>query len=491
MKNVLVVEDGKIIRQGICTMVGRCGVPIEQIMECKNGLEALEIIREHPIDVLITDIRMPEMDGITLVKELQKYLYIPKIVVISGYDDFSFAVDLLRCGAREYLLKPVKREEIKAIMEKLEDEIQQENVEEKNKKAAYYGQLRAILSSDAMTLPEIEESEACISLKKDGYQVICTNDPGVHPCSKDKAFFFPDIEGCHVILLSSEITEGFIKNSLKGHSLGVSEPYQGLHDLRKAFLEARQRRVRAFCMQKEEAGTGGDYQVSFHELESFVQRIGTLRNNENEQFLNEIVSRVKLGDMEGNRFQEVVRQIVCRMKDFYGRILTDEGIYIDNLTHMLSFENIDEYCEEILRIFSVINQKALSANDDYRNRIKVEQAIAYMKENFARNINMAMVSNHVSMNYTVFSIAFKEYTGENFVNYLRNIRMEEAKRLLSETDQKIGQISLMAGYDNGKHFMKTFKCVVGVTPSEYRKNARIRSGAKKMTPKTKIGPFQL
>lgn len=410
MKNVLIVEDGKIIRQGICTMVSRCGVPIEQIMECKNGLEALEIIRDHPIDVLITDIRMPKMDGIMLVKELQKYVYIPKIVVISGYDDFSFAVDLLRCGARDYLLKPVKREEIKAVMEKLEGEIQQDVIEKKNKKAFYYGQLRTLLTSDIMSLQEIKVLEACICLKKESYQVICTNDSAVCQSSKDEAYFIPNIEGSHVILLSADKTDGFIKNSLAGQYLGISEPYEGLHNLRKAFLEARRRRLQAFCMQKEEGGTGGGHQVSLNELESFVQRIGTLSNSENQLFLNEIVSRVKQGGMEGNRFQEVIHQIVCRVKDFYGRILTDEGIYIDNLYHMLSFENIDEYCREIQRIFSVINQKALCENDDYRNRIKVEQAITYIKENFARNINMAMVSNYVSMNYTVFSIAFKEYT---------------------------------------------------------------------------------
>ncbi|MEY8353090.1 response regulator [Lachnospiraceae bacterium 54-53] len=491
MKNVLIVEDSKIIRQGITAMVSRCGVPIGRIMECKNGLEALEIIREHSIDVLITDIRMPKMDGITLVKELQKYLSLPRIIVISGYDDFSFAVDLLRCGAREYLLKPVRREEIKAVMEKMEDEIRQEDVERKNKKTFCYGQLRAILSSDAMALLETGESENWTGLKNEAYQVICTNDTGGYPCFREKVFFFPNIEETHVILLPAGLTEKFVKDSLTGLCPGISESYLGLYNLRKAFLEARQRRERAFFMRKEEGRRGNGYQVSFHELESFVQRIGTLRNHENEQFLIETAGKVKQGDMEGERFQEMMRQIVSRVKDFYGRILEDEGINIDNLYHMLSFKNVDEYCREIQRIFSVINQKTICENDDYRNRIKVEQAIDYMKRNFAKDINMAMVSNHVSMNYTVFSIAFKEYTGEKFVNYLRDIRMEEAKRLLTETDQKIGQISLMSGYDNGKHFMKTFKYAVGVTPSEYRKNTRFRTADENITPKTKIGPFQL
>ena len=87
---------------------------------------------------------------------------------------------------------------------------------------------------------------------------------------------------------------------------------------------------------------------------------------------------------------------------------------------------------------------------------------------------MTFISNYVSMNYTIFSIDFKEYTGKNFVNYLKEVRLKEAKRLLDETDMKINEISEAVGYDNDKHFMKTFKGVFSVTPTEYRKN--IKSG---------------
>ena len=97
-----------------------------------------------------------------------------------------------------------------------------------------------------------------------------------------------------------------------------------------------------------------------------------------------------------------------------------------------------------------------------------------VRENYQRDINMAMVSNEISMNYTAFSLNFKEYTGENFTNFLKNIRMKEAKRLLDEGDKKVHEISAIVGYDNEKHFMKSFKLMYGVTPSEYRKN--IQSG---------------
>lgn len=109
MKTVLIVEDEKLIRQGIRTMVQRSGVPIEVIMECNNGEAALDILKDQKVDVMFTDIRMPKMDGLELVREVQKLSHKPQIVAVSGYDDFAYAVELLRHGVREYILKPVER----------------------------------------------------------------------------------------------------------------------------------------------------------------------------------------------------------------------------------------------------------------------------------------------------------------------------------------------------------------------------------------------
>ncbi len=92
---------------------------------------------------------------------------------------------------------------------------------------------------------------------------------------------------------------------------------------------------------------------------------------------------------------------------------------------------------------------------------------------------MALVSNYVSMNYSLFSLAFKKYTGTNFVNYLKDIRIAEAKRLLSQTDERLQDISRRIGYDNEKHFMKTFKSICGISPSEYRRNAMMEEEMKK------------
>ena len=110
MKTVLIVEDEKLIRQGLRKMIQRSGVPVEVIMECNNGETALEILKEQSIDVMFTDIRMPKMDGIELVERMQECEHIPLTVSISGYDDFNYAVAMMHNGVREYLLKPIERE---------------------------------------------------------------------------------------------------------------------------------------------------------------------------------------------------------------------------------------------------------------------------------------------------------------------------------------------------------------------------------------------
>lgn len=98
------------------------------------------------------------------------------------------------------------------------------------------------------------------------------------------------------------------------------------------------------------------------------------------------------------------------------------------------------------------------------------ELVERIEEHYASDLNMAVVSNYLSMNYSLFSYSFKQYTGSNFVNYLRDIRMKEAKRLLAGTDMRIAEISQAVGYENEKHFMKLFKGCCGVSPSEYRRN---------------------
>lgn len=115
MNTLLVVEDEKLIRQGIVAMIRRSSVPVEEILECRNGEEALEILGKQRVDVMFTDIRMPKMDGLTLVNKMEELSQKPVVIVLSGYDEFSYAVEMMKHGVRDYILKPIKRETIEQL----------------------------------------------------------------------------------------------------------------------------------------------------------------------------------------------------------------------------------------------------------------------------------------------------------------------------------------------------------------------------------------
>lgn len=124
MKTILIAEDEKLIRKGLVTMVQRASVPIDVILEARDGEEALSVLKQNDVDLLITDIRMPKMNGIELVSHISELKHRPLVLVISGHDDFSYAVEMLRMGIFDYLLKPIERERFYSVLEKLEEQYQ-------------------------------------------------------------------------------------------------------------------------------------------------------------------------------------------------------------------------------------------------------------------------------------------------------------------------------------------------------------------------------
>ena len=381
MNNILIAEDEKLIRAGIRTMTERSGVPFREIFEAKNGEEALAILREKPVDLLLTDIRMPKMDGIDLVRALHAEGYSPVIMAISGYDDFSYAVEMLRNGVSEYLLKPLERDKFKEALEKAEALVHEKDRDLKDIEAelevARQEKLRDFFTSEAR---QAKPSEALVAGAK------------------------------------------------------------------KYFTESRRTR------RLQLVGTGKVEELN-SEWHSFFEaaRRGYV---DGEEFIQELILDAKeLADIYSGALSEEKKTRLLSLKE-------------SDILACGSLENLEETFMNVL----IGMQKDSEALHEEPVRRKISLAIRYIEENYASDINMAVVSNYVSMNYSLFSYAFKQYTGENFVTYLKNIRLKKAKEMLETTDEKVLSIGAAVGYENSKHFMKLFKSEYGISPSEYRKN---------------------
>ena len=478
MQTVLVVEDEKLIRQGIATMIKRSGVPVEEVIECSNGLQAMDVLRTCKVDVMFTDIRMPKMNGIELVQAMQEVNNPPITIAVSGYDDFSYAVEMMRQGVREYILKPVEREKIREILKKLEEEIQKTREEEKETESEQIKLLKYLLQDRDATEEEMVSLHRRFRAELGETYYVCATPMLEEDPESDKILEVKDLEDSDVFLVGEKGLQEVLRLSEETACFtGISDLHREPEELKTAYTEAKKRRQRAFCMGggpvraegnrvPEELLRKGEELVSRQALSAIVQKLGTDRVEELHGDFEKIFVAVERGQIPPEKMTEGIRVFGEEFLNFYRKELAE------GLRRPYRFSSLKEYKEALYGYLKTEHEALTEKNREDQTEGKIRQAVLYIQEHFRENLNMAVVSNEISMNYSLFSSAFKTYTGTNFVNFLRDLRMEEAKKLLTETDLKVNEISVKIGYDNEKHFMKSFRASVGVTPGEYRKNAR-------------------
>lgn len=479
MKTLLLVEDEKLIRQGVRSMIERSGVEIENIIECNNGEAALEILKNQEVDVMFTDIRMPKMDGITLVSKASEFKKKPLIAAVSGFDDFDYAVGMLKNGVQEYILKPVDRKKITETLVKFEDIYEAEQEKYMQERNVAFQQLKYMIFCDDITVAELENT--CHIIHKyipfDKYAVFCfsAKEDDNEFTEKDKYFYVQGRDSLNFIITDAQYFND-VKAKLQHYYVGVSLVYENFFDVKQAFCEAAQ--MRRFSFEKCEKLVDAD---GFKELPKdfeygvkyMMQTANLICSNKLEEAISQLTAfseGVKSGKYNINEFQEQMKIIIRTTMKVYKNVLANKEEDINELADIYAFETIDVYMDVIKEWINHFNELVGQDIDEHKTNIRMQKAIEYIKEKYATDLNMAVVSNYISMNYSLFSYTFKQYTGTNFVNYLKNIRVGEAKKLLTETDMKINEISQAVGYDHEKHFMKTFKSITGLTPSQYRNN---------------------
>lgn len=476
MISILVVEDEKMIRQGIVSMIKRSDTAIGDIIECRNGLEALEVLKTRSIDIMFTDIRMPKMDGITLLQHVSQMETRPHTVVISGYEDFNYALAALKNGVEDYLLKPIERDRLHELLEKLSGLVTEEQKQTTQQKDINCQQIKYFMISESLS----EEERTTVTQQFAGeslfqsYTVICTEKKGDLDLPEEKYVRLSEVEGDTVYIVEESGTESILTQLSTDDCLGFSKPHIGIEGLKEAYQEACSARILAYVMEKNSFSKQADNQykiiIPSEFSEQLAQRLGT---DEYEKDLNTLESYrfyAKNRQTDPWLFVEMLQDIPRHILRIYGQIIEHDPEAYRRISRPLAYGCATEYLHELRLWMAGLRELIFTEFDDYQKKELMNKALRFIEENYHKNLNMAMVSNYISMNYSLFSISFKQYTGVNFVNYLKRIRINEAKRLLSTTDEKIIDISKQVGYDNEKHFMKTFKSICGISPSAYRKN---------------------
>ena len=283
-----------------------------------------------------------------------------------------------------------------------------------------------------------------------------------------------------MFFVREELWQEFSQARLGGYCAGVSGGFGRIREIRGAYEEAAAARIHAFMTGQalvysdRMSAAAETEEIPENFAEQFALLFGTDKAEQAWKQLEHYYFLARHGNINEADLMRATVMILEQIPASYKNVLEANAAGYMRLRSPLAYNDAEVFLKELRAWFLQAKETVDTEFGDYRNKEKINMAVKYIRENFDKELNMAVVSNYVSMNYSLFSLSFKQYTGMNFVNYLKMIRINEAKRLLAQTDEKVIEISQKVGYENEKHFMKTFKSVCGVSPSEYRRNMQLR-----------------
>lgn len=511
MKKLLIIDDEKNIRFGLKTMIEREFPSAYTIHMASNGAEGLDVFKAEGADIIITDIRMPVMDGITLLERLSAETgseRSPAVLILSGYDDFEYAKSAIRYRVKDYLLKPIRRDELFQILKSIdkEQEKQELSARQQDQKMEHFrrklraSRLRELLMQQEVQL-EREQKEELHDLQtpfivgvlnyyyNDGTQMKSGEVQGlverlIGPLENLFSEITTDWEGKLVLIGSRQ--QGFMElfrqaeaKAITDLSIGISTEGSSLNDLHTCYKEAY--RALQYTYLNPQAGLldyrevtsdRRNFPLPKEELRKLLNMLGTAREKEMKQLLSVIFQTEHLKELDLSYLEAVSQHMNELVLDEVFRLHGEASVEVLKLYrtvgNMYNYRHFHDYYRALENLLQSVNEYIIGVRSAHTEHADMEEALQYIEANYARPLNMAMVSNHVSLNYSYFSEAFKAYTGENFVIYLKKVRIRHAKKLLANGCSKLAVVSEEVGFENSKQFARVFKELEGISPGDYR-----------------------
>ncbi|ASS69451.1 MULTISPECIES: response regulator [unclassified Paenibacillus] len=492
MLRALLFDDEYIVLQGLKAMIdwSRCGV--ELAGTAANGIEALELFRRLRPDIVMTDIRMPGLDGLQLIEIILREAPDTICIVFSGFNEFEYVMRAMKLGVVDYLEKPVTIGKIEEALQRTMNKIgqQQEYQELKSRLEANREELLAKTTLDLLFLGGEAEDKWRQSFGSDADEVVGVTVlvfPGrpeaapAHPSYRMvelkigtewvMAFFHFELPGDFLWEQLSELSAGMQE------TFGSGQTYGSPADAGKSFKEAlRALRCGRFLEEKgwtriEDVGETYPHPGGLSDREEAI--LFYMRTADKEGLLQQLEAFGQW--MESERLdpeaaeQEVLKMAYVGMQSVAetaadtARMGTLSKIQHRELGGMHSRETMLLWLRRHLEAWIDWTAAARSST----RHSAVEKAQVYIESNYHRDLTLQEVADHVGMNATYFSLLFKEKTGLSYIKHVTRLRLEKAKALLRRGG-RVHEVSEKVGYYKYRHFTEIFKKHYGCTPSQYR-----------------------
>ena len=529
--NVLLVDDEKEVCQIIIRKLDWESMGFHIVGYAANGVEALEMAEELQPDVVMTDIKMPYMDGLTLSRKLKEAYQKIKIIIFSGFDEFEYAKEAIKIEAMEYILKPINEKELREVFERIKIELDRELDERRNidKLRQYYLESLPVLQENFyISLLEGRLSQEQIEENLQNYQIQWAESSYivtvVHiskrnlPAEMDSFLAAISVKRLaeeqlqkewdsrifvylgDVILITSitdernagarytDTMDKFCKLTKRACGItvtaGVGYICDNMKELSVSYESARHAASYRVMYGSERA-------INIAEIDPYEEKEESWGESGS---IQRIIREIKMGDRE--KLEQAVSEEVRHLADSSSSIMRYRVFVMTFITEVFRFGsnkiNIEDVFEKqqdiygqamqmespeelknwLLEIAGRMQDMVLSERDDTMKSF-VEKAVEYVQEHYGeQNLSVETICRNLGVSTAYFPTLFKKETGKTFINYLTDCRMEKAVELLLEQDEKTYIVAQKVGYADPNYFSYVFKRKFGVSPSKYKVSKR-------------------
>ncbi len=524
MLRVAIIDDEIWVCRLIQKLVDWESLGLEICFVENDGESGLERIIDERPDIVITDIRMPDMDGMQMIEEMRNKQISSKIIIMSGYPDFSYAKRVLKSGASEYLLKPVEKKRLEEVLLRL---IQEINTEKKIEADLYRHQkdsgrihemLEQLFIKSLVTQKPIEEKILEVGIKNifnnpdnywfrvllvKGLSGTAENDEILKFISeynrisgndliKFFTFFFYNYRG-FIINYSDEfeknVPELFLNEYLKvGSETGLKLVYsysfktKSIDEIASCLTTSFKGVLNYLSSEAPDKMLFSNEQVITEEKGIVPRELSKmlLLNVEALSVENSLSIISQMYDVLEKKAEEkpyiifvksikicdyVLRSLKSGFEDDIGAELKYEKEFFCRLSEC---NGIESFREVALNFFGELIEEFYKLKRN-KSRNLIEKAKNYIQLNYDKKLSLNDIAEQLYLNPKYFSNIFKKETGIGYAEYLNTIRLDVSKTLLKDNVYSIGQVASKVGFSDPKHFSKVFKQKTGVTPNEYRK----------------------
>jgi two-component system, response regulator YesN len=489
---VVIIDDEAFVRRGIITSIPWEEHNIDVVGEQSDGKSGLKLIRESNPNIVITDIRMPNMDGLEMIQHIRSEFPDIKILVLSVLEDFSTLREALRLGVDDYINKLTEPEELLERVLRLKNEIvmSQEGIYKPEENTSFSNDLEKWLQGDSIVRYDSFLSE------RDRYLVgkirtikSASSTASLLPQLPDSLLvdmIFEYKKDNDFVFIMRSTEEQNLKKAIQyieqysGDSvIGISKTFGKGSNRSKALDQAVQALESSFYNEKEKI------LVYDGSLDLHLNRRSLFEYSQ----LKEYHSFLESGELEESLkaleklFPETtqimipprtVRDDVNQWLSANIALLRDWGGHLqETLQHQSPYEQIQKFKtyselrQWCFQLHSVMTEMIQSLKSS-RSRIEIPQAMDYIRKHYQSPLRVQEVARAVNLSENYFSNLFTKETGVTFTQFVQDTRIEKAKELLRNPEYKWYEVGEKVGLEDPKYFSKVFKKVVGITPVRFK-----------------------